>query len=60
VAVTVARADRVVAMAGGLDMFVESTITATAAGRRGWGDAARGQIIGKESNWLHSKFGEQN
>ncbi|MDR6289896.1 N-methylhydantoinase A/oxoprolinase/acetone carboxylase beta subunit [Inquilinus ginsengisoli] len=33
VAVTVARADRVVAMAGGLDMFVESIITATAAGR---------------------------
>jgi N-methylhydantoinase A/oxoprolinase/acetone carboxylase beta subunit len=33
VAVTVARADRVVAMAGGLDMFVESTLTATAAGR---------------------------
>jgi N-methylhydantoinase A/oxoprolinase/acetone carboxylase beta subunit len=33
VAVTVTRADRVVSMAGGLDMFVESTVTATAAGR---------------------------
>lgn len=33
VAVTVTRADRVVAMAGGLDLFVESTVTATAAGR---------------------------
>ena len=33
VAVTVTRADRVVSMAGGLEMFVESTVTATAAGR---------------------------
>ncbi|MGK9167768.1 hydantoinase/oxoprolinase family protein [Inquilinus limosus] len=33
VAVTVTRADRVVTMAGGLDLFVESTVTATAAGR---------------------------
>jgi N-methylhydantoinase A/oxoprolinase/acetone carboxylase beta subunit len=33
VAVTVTRADRVVSMAGGLDLFVESTVTATAAGR---------------------------
>lgn len=33
IGVTVARADRVVAMPGGLDLFVESTITATAAGR---------------------------
>ncbi|WP_026873586.1 hydantoinase/oxoprolinase family protein [Inquilinus limosus] len=33
VAVIVTRADRVVTMAGGLEMFVESTVTATAAGR---------------------------
>ncbi|WP_221938845.1 hydantoinase/oxoprolinase N-terminal domain-containing protein [Mycobacterium sp. KBS0706] len=33
VAVTVTRADRVVSMAGGLDLFVESTVTAAAAGR---------------------------
>lgn len=33
VAVSVTRADRVVSMAGGLDLFVESTVTATAAGR---------------------------